>query len=42
VPKERDTIAARIRKAREQAQMDPQELHAKLKTRRIEISKTDP
>jgi transcriptional regulator with XRE-family HTH domain len=40
VPKAKDTIAARIRRAREQAQMDPQELRAKLKARRIDISKT--
>lgn len=40
MPKEKNTIAARIRKAREQAQMDPQELRAKLRTRKIEISKT--
>lgn len=40
MPREKDTIAARIRRAREQAQMDPQELRAELKSRRIDISKT--
>lgn len=36
----KDTIAARIRSAREQAQMDPQEMRARLRARRIELSKT--